>query len=76
MKESYRDPADTEKDKFYILNKLGMSPDEFDNIMSLPVKSHLVYPNYHKVVKKLKWPIKAATYLGFIPLVFYEKYVK
>ena len=55
---------------------IGISENEFSKIMKMPVKSHLDYPNYHSLMKKLKFPIKFATNLGIIPYTFYEKYIK
>lgn len=37
------------EDKEYVLKKLGLSSDEFDQIMSLPPKSILDYPNNHRI---------------------------
>ncbi len=50
-----------EKDKFqddyeYVLKKLGLEVSEFEDYMSLPVKSHLDYPSYFKShYKYQKW---------------------
>ena len=40
-----------EKDKKYVLNKLGFSKDEFEKIMSEKPKSHLYYPNEKTIMK-------------------------
>lgn len=41
------DPALMEEDKTYVIKKLGITPQEFENIMQSPVKSILDYPNNH-----------------------------
>ncbi len=40
-----------EKDKKYVLNKLGFSKEEFEKIMSEKPKSHLDYPNEKTIMK-------------------------
>ncbi len=61
-KETY--PADKIlEDTEYVIKKLGLTTDEFENIMRSPVKSYLDYPNnekllnfiysvYHKITRK------------------------
>lgn len=36
-----------ESDKQYVIKKLGIGPDEFERIMSLPPKTYHDYPNYN-----------------------------
>ena len=40
-------------DKEYVAKKFGLSEEEFDNLMKLPVKSHLEYPNSQLIYKQL-----------------------
>ena len=40
-----------EKDKKYVLNKLGFSKDEFEKIMNEKPKSHLDYPNEKTIMR-------------------------
>ena len=51
-KDSYP-PQLLEKDKEYVLSKLGFSKEEFEAIMREKPKSHLDYPNERKMIKCL-----------------------
>ena len=41
------DPLLMDEDKTYVIKKLGITPEEFENIIYSPVKSILDYPNNH-----------------------------
>jgi len=41
------DPLLMDEDKTYVIKKLGITPEEFENIIYSPVKSILDYPNIH-----------------------------
>ena len=43
----------TQEDKEYVIRKLGLSPEEFKDIMALPVKSYKDYPNQSLLIEKL-----------------------
>lgn len=43
----------TQQDKEYVIRKLGLSPQEFEDIMALPVKSYKDYPNQSLLIEKL-----------------------
>jgi len=45
IKKPLNNPKELEEEKEYVLKKLGLTEEEFQEIMSLPVKSHLAYPN-------------------------------
>ncbi len=49
LKELEHNPYPTEKmmndDKEYVLKKLGLSDEEFENIMAIPLKTYKDYPN-------------------------------
>jgi len=49
-------------DKDHVLGKLGLSADEFEAIMRLPVKSHLDFPNH-------EWFYRLARAKPFKPLI-------
>jgi N-acetyl sugar amidotransferase len=51
-KELY-DPKKFEEDKEYFIKKLNFTLDEFDKIISSPVKQHHDYPSYQLLHKKL-----------------------
>jgi len=51
LKKDPYPPQLIEKDKEYVLNKLGFSKDEFEKIMNEKPKSHLDYPNEKTIMK-------------------------
>ena len=58
----------------YTLNKLGISENEWDNIMKSPNKTHDDYPTYLPVIRSLKWVIKITVKLKILPQILYLKY--
>ena len=42
------------QDKKYVIKKLGLTDEKFDELMSLPIKSHADYPSVVNIAKKLK----------------------
>jgi len=58
----------------YTINKLGLSKEEFDNIMSSPIKSHDDYKTWLPYIRLLRWPIKIAAKLKLVPQILYLKY--
>lgn len=65
-----------EKTVTYAINKLGLSQQEFDNIMVAPVKSHDDYPTWLPVIRFLRLPIKIAAKLKLVPHILYLKYAR
>ena len=53
MKKPLYDPEELQNDREYVLKKLGLSEEEFDEIMNLPIKSHLDYPNSQWIYKQV-----------------------
>jgi hypothetical protein len=49
LKEPILNPNQVDQDKLYIQKKLGISENEFNEIMNLPVKSIFDYPNSFKM---------------------------
>lgn len=47
LKQPTADPKLMEEDKEYLIKKLDITPEKFDEIMNAPVKSILDYPNHH-----------------------------
>ena len=76
LDEEYYPKEKVEKDKKYVLNKLGLSNKDFNEIMALPIKTHRDYKTYLTTIKKFRFFIKIACKLKLIPIVFYEKYAK
>jgi N-acetyl sugar amidotransferase len=60
----------------YIIHKLSLSKNEFDNIMNTPIKSHNDYPSYLILIRTLRWPIKIAVKLKLLPQILYLKYAQ
>lgn len=58
----------------YTVRKLGLSKEEFDEIMSTECKTFLDYSTYYPLMRKLKWPIKMASKLNLIPKYLYLRY--
>ena len=56
------------------LKRLNISSMEFEDYMSLPVKSFKDYPTSWNKIKRLKWPIKVMCYGGLLPQITYRKY--
>ncbi|MBA7576798.1 hypothetical protein ES708_18640 [subsurface metagenome] len=64
LKEMQRSPYPSEKmmeeDKKYVIKKLGLSEEEFEEIMSTPIKTYRDYPNNYFLFSKLKFFVKLA----------------
>ncbi len=58
----------------YTYRKLGLTFEEFNEIMSLPVKTHDDYPTFLPLIRFLRFPIKLAAKLKLIPQILYLKY--
>jgi len=58
----------------YTINKLGLSKDEFNEIMAAKPRSFKDYPSYYPIIKVCGYPIKLACNLNLLPPIFYEKY--
>lgn len=59
----------------YTLSKLGLTKEEFRQIMEAPRKSFKDYPTYYPIMQLGRYPIKVACSLHILPPVFYEKYL-
>lgn len=59
----------------FVIRKLGITQEEFDEIMKLPVKSFRDYPTYYPLIKAMKGPIKLACKLGLLPMILYYKFL-
>ncbi len=46
-----------ERDRAYVVKKLGLSDDEFSDIMQQKPRSFLEFPNYYNTLKKYRLPI-------------------
>jgi N-acetyl sugar amidotransferase len=58
----------------YTINKLGLTDQEFNSIMSAQIRSHNDFPNYLFLMRFLKFPIRIAARLRLVPQILYLKY--
>lgn len=57
----------------YVIKKLGLSPEEFNQIMKSPNKLFTNYKTSYNLVIKFKWIVKILTDNGFISPILYSK---
>ena len=60
----------------YVRNKLGLTSEEFEEILCAEAKTFLDYPTYFPLIRASRIPIKIACMLNLLPQIFYEKYFK
>ena len=58
LKQPLYDITELEEDKIYFAKKLGITLDEYYNIMKQPPKYYTDYPNSEKLIQKHKKLIK------------------
>jgi len=58
------------------IKRLGLSREEFDEIMKLPPKTFRDYPSTYPFIKAMRMPIWLITRLGLLPRSAYSKYFK
>ena len=56
------------------IKRIGLTQEEFDGYMKLPIKSFRDYPNNYSLIKKAKILIKIMCKLNFLPCSAYDKY--
>jgi len=59
----------------FVIRKLELSKETFDDIMKADIKSFHDYPTYYPLMKSLKQPIKWACDLGILPMILYYKFL-
>jgi len=76
LKEINGEPYPYDQDLVrYTLSKLGLTEEEFENILRSPNKTFHDYPTYYPLIKLLKGPATLACRLGFIPKHLYLKFL-
>ena len=60
----------------YAINKLGISKEEWKEIMDAPIKSHDDYKTLLPMMRMMKFPIKIATQMKVLPKILYLKYAR
>lgn len=58
----------------YCLKKQGISWDQYQELLSAPLKYFTDYPNYYRYLKMFKYPIKAISRMNVLPGHAYEKF--
>ena len=58
----------------YILDKLDISKEEFENIMKMDNKNFRNFKTYYNFFKYFKFPVKILYKLNFIPKILYLRY--
>jgi N-acetyl sugar amidotransferase len=56
------------------IKRLGLTREEFEQIVKAPPKTFRDYPNNYALIRKLRWPIKVLSQLNLIPESAYDKY--
>jgi N-acetyl sugar amidotransferase len=56
------------------IKRLGLTKEEFDDIMKLPHKTFRDYPNHYNFIKYFKLPVKILSKLQLLPGTAYHKY--
>ena len=59
----------------YTIKKLGLSPAEFEEIMTAEIRTFHDYPTYFPLMRRLRLPVKIATDLNLLPSLLYQKYL-
>lgn len=72
MKEEPYPEDKKREDKEYVIKKLGLTKDEFEEIFAREPKTFLDYPTYYPLIKKLKVIINLAHKLNLSPKKFYD----
>jgi len=73
-RDPYPDDEMMRIDKEYVLKKLGLSSEEFEEIMAAPVKTFRDYPNDHNVPLFMRMVYRAAINIGDILFPKYKIY--
>jgi N-acetyl sugar amidotransferase len=58
------------------IKRLGLTRQEFDEIMALPPKTFRDYKTSYDLIKFLKWPLKLCSTCHVVPTTTYDKYFK
>jgi hypothetical protein len=56
------------------IKRLGLTREEFDQMMVLPPKTFRDYKTSYNFIKLFKWPIKIASRMNLLPSTTYTKY--
>jgi N-acetyl sugar amidotransferase len=56
------------------IKRLGLTRQEFDQIVAAPPRTFRDYPNNYTIIRRLRWPIKVLSRLNMLPESAYDKY--
>jgi len=73
IKEEPYPEDEVRKDIEYVAQKLGLSKDAFQDLLSRPPKTFLDYPTYYPIIKTLRVPINLAYKLNLSPTNLRER---
>ncbi len=73
-KDPYPSKEMMQEDKEYVIKKFGLTGEEFEKIMSQPIKTFKSYPNNSFLFCKLRLPLKIAYKFHLIPSIVYFRY--
>ena len=58
------------------IKRLGLTREDLDRFMALPIKTYRDYPTTYALIRKMRLPILFLTAVGFLPKSVYFKYFK
>ena len=58
------------------IKRLGLTREDLDRFMALPIKTYRDYPTTYALIRKMRLPILFLTAAGFLPKSVYFKYFK
>jgi len=59
----------------YCVNRLGLTMEQWQEILEAPPKCFRDYPTYYPIIRALRFPLKVAYKLGLISPILYFKYL-
>lgn len=69
-------PPEVKKETIeYVITKLGLKSEEFNELLTLPPKTFLDYPTSYPLLKRFSFVMKLAVKLNLVTPVAYEKFV-
>ena len=60
----------------YVIEKLGLTTEEFEEIISSEPRTFMDYPTYYSIIKILRVPIWLGCKFNLLPGAFYDKYFR
>ena len=75
LKEPPISEEQARKDREYVIEKLGLTDEQFEEIMSADPKTFRDYHTNYPTIKALRVPIKLACMFNLLPPTFYEKFL-